>query len=184
MNRFLIECFQSDIAKSLCDKHIVKMPLEEAQMLSHALHRHMGNEDETFAEFNERMGTQNGPKAHAKHPCTVWAGETRANYEWALTLLKQMCREKTRRYGKPHKCESLIPLFEKLKVNIPDGNITPHPQCFGSVDEECRTQEDWPIGAYRKYYKWKYDTTDWCKENKLNPTPDWLINNVYKGEVA
>ena len=34
MNRFLIEHHTDAIAKSLCDQHIVKMPLEEAQMLS------------------------------------------------------------------------------------------------------------------------------------------------------
>ena len=31
MNRFIIEFNVEDIAKSLCDQHIVKMPLEEAQ---------------------------------------------------------------------------------------------------------------------------------------------------------
>ena len=37
MNRFIIEENAIDIAKSLCDQHVVKMPLEEAQMLCTAL---------------------------------------------------------------------------------------------------------------------------------------------------
>ena len=40
MNRFLIEHEPSDIAKSLCDQHIVKMPLEEAQMLCTSVWHH------------------------------------------------------------------------------------------------------------------------------------------------
>ena len=40
MNRFLIEHHPDAIAKSLCDKHIVKMPLEEAQMLCTAVWHH------------------------------------------------------------------------------------------------------------------------------------------------
>ena len=40
MNRFLIDYNVDKIAKSLCDQHIVKMPLEEAQMLCTALWHH------------------------------------------------------------------------------------------------------------------------------------------------
>ena len=40
MNRFIIEDTPSKIASSLCDQHIVKMPLEEAQMLCTAVWHH------------------------------------------------------------------------------------------------------------------------------------------------
>ena len=40
MNRFIIEGEPQKIAKSLCDQHVVKMPLEEAQMLCTALWYH------------------------------------------------------------------------------------------------------------------------------------------------
>ena len=40
MNRFIIEEDVEGIAKSLCDQHIVKMPLEEAQMLCTSLWHH------------------------------------------------------------------------------------------------------------------------------------------------
>jgi hypothetical protein len=33
MNRFIIANTPQEIAQALCDKHVVKMPLEEAQML-------------------------------------------------------------------------------------------------------------------------------------------------------
>ena len=40
MNRFLISYSPEMIARDLCDKHVVKMPLEEAQMLCTALWHH------------------------------------------------------------------------------------------------------------------------------------------------
>ena len=55
MNRFLIDHHPDAIAKAMCDKHIVKMPTEEAQMLSHVLHHYMGEEGETMAEFTAEL---------------------------------------------------------------------------------------------------------------------------------
>jgi len=34
---------------------------------------------------------------------------------------------------------------------IPDGDVTPHPQCFSGHDD-LKTDEDWPIVAYRAFY--------------------------------
>ena len=48
MNRFLIDHHPDAIAKSLCDQHVVKMPLEEAQMLCTAVRVHAP----LFAEGN------------------------------------------------------------------------------------------------------------------------------------
>ena len=40
MNRFIINYSPDLIARDLCDKHVVKMPLEEAQMLCTILRLH------------------------------------------------------------------------------------------------------------------------------------------------
>jgi hypothetical protein len=42
---------------------------------------------------------------HAKHPCTLWAGETRDNYVWLWWLTYELCGEYTRRYQKVHKVQ-------------------------------------------------------------------------------
>jgi len=175
MNRFLIDHHPAAIAKSLCDKHIVKMPTEEAQMLSHVLHHYMGEEGENMKEFTARLGLVNSPPAHAVHPCTEWAAETRANYTFSCMMLDEMSREYTRRYGKTHKCSLLLPFFLDCAKYIPDGIITEHPQCFGEGNDHLKTDEQWPIEAYRNYYRWKYDTTEWCGKYKLREIPRWLI---------
>ena len=75
MNRFIIDFNVKDIAKSLCDQHIVKMPLEEAQMLCTALWHHAPE----YAEEQDFI-----QPVHQKHPCTLWAMQTRDNYAFAF----------------------------------------------------------------------------------------------------
>ena len=93
MNRFIVDEDPVIIAESLCDQHIVKMPLEEAQMLCTALWHHAPD----FAEENNLY-----KPVHQKHPCTLWAMETRSNYFFALLLYKFMLNEYTKRYNKIH----------------------------------------------------------------------------------
>ena len=84
MNRFIIEDTPDAIAKSLCDQHIVKMPLEEAQMLCTSLWHHA-------PEYAEERGLYK--PVHQKHPCTLWAMETQANYSFAYSLYVSMLCE-------------------------------------------------------------------------------------------
>ena len=74
MNRFIIEDEPNKIAKSLCDQHVVKMPLEEAQMLCTSIRHHAPQ----YAEEHNLYKS-----VHQKHPCTLWAMETRSNFAFA-----------------------------------------------------------------------------------------------------
>jgi len=51
MNRFLIDHHPDAIAKQLCDQHIVKMPLEEAQMLCTAVWHHRPDVAEEYGLY-------------------------------------------------------------------------------------------------------------------------------------
>ena len=74
MNRFIIEDEPNKIAKSLCDQHVVKMPLEEAQMLCTSIRHHAPQ----YAEEHNLYKS-----VHQKHPCTLWAMESNKNYKFA-----------------------------------------------------------------------------------------------------
>ena len=71
MNRFIIAESAKEIAQSLCDKHVVKMPLEEAQMLSTVVRQ-------LDPDYADKHGLYR--VAHKNHPCTLWAGKSRLNY--------------------------------------------------------------------------------------------------------
>ncbi len=87
MNIFAVDKDPKISAQQLCDKHVVKMILESAQMLC--------------AVYDN--GTAPYKRAFYNHPCTIWARETEQNYEWLLNHAYAMCQEYTRRYGKVHK---------------------------------------------------------------------------------
>ena len=162
MNRFLIEHDPDDIAKSLCDQHIVKMPLEEAQMLCTSLWHHA-------PEYAEEHGLYK--PVHQKHPCTLWAMETQANYSFAYSLYISMLCEYHYRYGKWHGAGKHSIAMHRGIVHIPEGPLTPHPQCFSGHDD-CKTDEDWPIVAYRAFYV--VDKSRFARYNKGRDMPYWM----------
>ena len=163
MNRFLIEDTPQKIASSLCDQHVVKMPLEEAQMLCTALWHHAPS----YAEEKNLY-----KPVHQKHPCTLWAMECRMNYMWATNLYIAMLQEYTKRYNKTHGASKHYDAIVLGAEYIPDTttSITPHPQCFSGHDE-LKTDEDFPIQAYRSFYivdKMKF------ARYKYTERPDWF----------
>ena len=171
MNRFLIDHHPDAIAKSLCDQHIVKMPLEEAQMLCTAIWHYIPEVANSWGLYKP---------VHQKHPCTLWAMETRANFEFSFSLYVAMLKEYTHRYGKVHGAanpskhnpfvtpDNII----RCKDYIPEGQLTPHPQCFSGHDH-LKTDENWPIVAYRAFYV--VDKSRFARYNKGRNKPQWMI---------
>ena len=162
MNRFLINYSPELCARDLCDKHVVKMPLEEAQMLCTTVRLHA-------PEYAEEAGLYRA--VHQKHPCTIWAGQTRANYLYSLDMFREMCREYTHRYGKVHASWRLYDALVDATQYVPDGNITPHPECF-SEHTDLKSGRPWPIQSYRKFYMTKQRRFKmvWTKRD----VPDWF----------
>ena len=167
MNRFIIEDRPYTIAKSLCDQHIVKMPLEEAQMLCTALWHHAPD----YAEKHDLY-----KPVHQKHPCTLWAMETQWNYSFAFGLYRCMLNEYENRYHKKHGASKhFIPLMKGFYL-MPKGAMTKHPQCFSGHDD-LKTDEFYPIEAYRKFYI--VDKSKFARY-KYTEKPKWMENDELK----
>ena len=164
MNRFIIERNVKDIAKSLCDQHIVKMPLEEAQMLCTTLWHHA-------PEYAEEKGLYK--PVHQKHPCTLWAMECRLNYAFAFRLYDAMLNEYTTRYGKKHGASKHWDSLYYGTNYVPNTTNfrTPHPQCFSGLDH-LKTDEFYPIKAYREFYK--ADKLKFARYSKGRSMPEWM----------
>ena len=135
MNRFVLDLDPLVAARYHCDKHVVKMILEEAQMLS-TVHRRYGSTDERLYRAT-----------HVNHPCTLWAGENRANYRWAYNLFAALCSEYTRRYGKTHATARLRDVLAEPPTGMPTGTLSPFPQ---AMPEQLRGPD--AVEAYRRYY--------------------------------
>lgn len=139
---YLSDC-PEECAQQLCDKHVVKMCLETAQILC-AVH-HINN-------------SRGAPYrlTHYKHPCVQWAQQSYQNYYWLVNHGKYLCAEYTHRFGKRHKSQDVIEWCEeRVPLSVIDrsqGFIEP-PQV---VPDEYKL-EDEPCEAYIQYYQSKLD---------------------------
>lgn len=155
MNIFFLDTEPEKIARYHCDKHVVKMILETAQLLCGA-HWSAGGE----APYK---------LSHRNHPCAIWTRQSRENYRYLCSIGKELCKEYTHRYGKRHKSEDVI---EWCAGNIPDipayPAITPLPSAMPEQYKgEC------VIESYRKYYNGdKAHFAKWTNRE----VPFWFYN--------
>jgi len=159
MNIFYVDECPIKAGKVLADKHIVKMPLESAQMLSTAHH---------LTSKNKELNTRLYEIAHPNHPSTIWARQSTAHYHWLLDHFVSLCNEFEERFNKEHKCFDLIDILCNLPKGITNNSFSPPPQC---MPNEFKGEDT--VQAYRNYYHSKtWITEDSWKQNK----PNWFTN--------
>ena len=140
MNIFFLHLWPKTAAEYHCDKHVVKMIIETAQLLytAHWLLNPEGLPENAYK------------KAHVNHPCAIWARKTLCNYMWLACLGWWLCKEYSYRYGedKKHKTEPHIEwLMHNPPASIPYRPLTR--PALAMPDEY--KQEDY-IQAYRTFY--------------------------------
>lgn len=157
MNIFALDQSPYLAARHHCDRHVVKMVLETAQILC------------TAATLN---GVKNMPykPTHEKHPCVLWAARNRRNYNWLCCLGTELHAEYYFRYKKEHKSYEVIRQCMREYTSIADGELEPFSQC---MPEKYRIADD-PIQAYRNYYF--CEKLGFAAYKKGTPPPDWLID--------
>ena len=141
MNIFYLSHDTEECAQMHVDKHVVKMILEYAQLLS-TTHRVLNNVPEDSLFYKQ---------THVNHPSAVWARQSCENYFWLYDLLVDLCCEYTYRYSKTHKVQSsgLLHALRLAPTNIPACNFTEPTQ---AMPDEYKVIGD-SIQAYKNYYK-------------------------------
>ena len=162
MNIFFLDKTPEKSAEYLCDKHVVKMILETAQMLSTVAH-----------EYKYHNTPDIYKPTHPNHPMTKWVNTHKNNYLWACEHGLSLCDEYTKRYGKVHKSQKLIQTLHDLCKSVFSFNggecnstfITPPPQC---MPDQYRNKNY--VTAYRNYYKGEKTFAKW---EKGRSQPEW-----------
>ena len=133
MNIFVVDKDPWVAAQMLCDRHVVKMILESAQMLSTVMHK---NGDP-------------GPirPTHHNHPCTVWAGASFDNYLWLCAHFDGLLIEYTKSYNKIHAYQVHLDTLYKYGLKLPEKGLTPFAQ---AMPEQYKNPD--AVKAYRDYY--------------------------------
>ena len=188
MNIFYLSTNPVIAANYHCDKHVVKMILESAQMLSTAWRCQWHDDTAVYHSDLDFMGVYKA--AHANHPSCVWARKTGPNYKWLYSLFCSLCDEYRKRYGKTHASEKLLAFLANIPKEIDGvGEFTPPPQCM--PDEHKR---DDTVEAYRAYYigeksrfaKWEKSNNQplWMKTPNPNSAAEWLANTTGSNNTA
>ena len=156
MNIFIVDTDPRQAARDLCDKHVVKMTLETAQLLCTTAHTL-----NLPAPYNP---------THTNHPCAVWARSNQESFVWLLEHGLALCSEYTRRFNKIHKSEPIIKEAKVLKYLLPIGPLSPFALC---VPYEYRQPD--PVLSYRTYYnKAKASFARWTAPAQ---PPTWFIGH-------
>ena len=134
MNIFVLDLDPNKAALAQIDKHIIKMPLESAQLLCSAF----------------EPGIAPYKRTHYNHPCGVWTRQSCENFVWLAWHGLALADEYTFRYGKVHASRAVILwcLQNVERVQFDSTGLTPFAQAM--PDEYKRAD---PVEAYRAYYR-------------------------------
>ena len=133
-------------------------------MMASALRRH-GATDEQMPLTKSGTPYKGG---YHHHPCTVWAGDSRANFKWLAQYARELLYEYAERFcvlnNKTHACYDPIYAMSGMTDMIPEGKLTPFAQ---AMPDEYRNDD--VVKAYRRYYHSK----TFAKWERGTPAPDW-----------
>ncbi len=135
MNIFVLDSDPVLAAQSLCDRHVSKMILESAQMLSSVADR--WNHPALYKV------------THKNHPCTLWAGDNIENWNWLIEHSLAMETEKLKRTGKGHKSADVIRFYRDRGFGPPNVQSQLTPFALAMPDKYRNSD---PVEAYRSYY--------------------------------
>ena len=181
MNIFYVHPEPQTCAQQHVDKHVVKMILEYAQLLSTA-HRVLDGVEYVGKSKSGRKATRYLLSddreshlylaSHLNHPSSKWTRHSACNYRWLFKLWIELMREYNYRYGKIHSAARLIPYLKELPKNIPENGFSAPWRAMPDEFKADRSEPDYTIKSYRAYYLGaKTSMFKW----KNRPQPEWVV---------
>lgn len=136
MNIFILDLDLKKNAEYYCDKHIVKMILESAQLMCTVV--------------QEMGGVAPYKRTHSNHPCTKWLLESGANWDLLFDLATELNQEYKFRFNHKNNHKSYDVIKSLVKPNYTNNTFS---GMFNSVTDTIRrTNAVDTIKFYRKYY--------------------------------
>jgi len=190
MNIFYLDKDPIEAAKQSCDKHVVKMIVESAQMLSTAHRMIDGNlyTDKTKAgrkikrwkHPNSNMEKTLYKACHTGHPSTVWVMESAYNYHWLYKHMMALNTEFKMRYGHilDHKTIQLLEgalMYPPRNISLNTIATDPPP----AMPDYCKIPGD-SVASYKKYYI--YEKQRFATWKSPSTVPAWYIDGVKEAQ--
>jgi hypothetical protein len=190
MNIFYLDPDPKTCAEMHVSKHVVKMIIEYAQLMSTA-HRVLDGEEYTDLTANGRrikrwrmsdpfMESTLYKASHINHPSAIWCRENKNNYLYLHRLWEYLLQEYTYRYGRHHECEKLRAALYLRPENIKDGEFFP-PTPAMPIDLKIVAENPLPgrkydsLKSYHNYYiKDKIRFASWKGKVNSRNIPEWF----------
>jgi len=184
MNIFYLDHDPKKAARMLAEKHVVKMIIESAQMLSTA-HRVLDGQQKKVTKSKVKpdgsIVTRTTKEwvmkdllwyplykaTHINHPCNIWVRECTANYRWLFDHFVELCTIYTEVYGKVHKTAELTNLLSYDPVHLKLGFLTPPALAMEEIYKSAQN----PTTSYINYYVEEKLKTDKVKFVRI-PMPE------------
>ena len=154
MNIFYLDSDPVLCASMHCDKHVVKMMCEYAQLMSTA-HRILDGDSDVLYKAS-----------HVNHPSNLWVRSSIHHYIWLYRMWAALSDEYTKRYNKVHASwDKLGTILAAAPKAIPKRGWIEPPECMPGEVKLNNVRE-----SYRNYYriekrkfaKWAYSAVpDW-----------------------
>lgn len=190
MNIFYLDPDPKICAEMHLDKHVVKMIIEYAQLMSTA-HRVLDGEEYTGLTSNGRrikrwrmkdpvMEQTLYKASHINHPSAIWCRENKSNYTWLYNMWFQLLLEYTYRYDRQHECSKLRAALYLTPEKIREGDFFPPTPAMPtdlkimSVNPVAGRKYD-SLQSYKNYYiQSKAHFARWTKRQ----TPNWFTEGL------
>ena len=178
MNIFYLHNDPKTCAELHNDKHVVKMILEYAQLLSTA---HRVIDGVPSVDRGTRTGGQRTSyilsdsrddvlyrATHINHPSAVWVRVRESHYRWLFCLWISLMDEYTHRYGKIHASSRLVGYLSKPPNNIEYGGGFDQPT--PAMPDEYKV----PGNSLRSYINYYVGAKKHLASWKKRKTPEWF----------
>jgi len=177
MNIFYLHNDPIVAAEMHCNKHVVKMIVETAQLLSTAHRINDGVESVELTQngrrikryrLNDNRDVVLYKSTHPNHPSAQWCRESATNYKWLYTLFVALLDEYKHRYNKDHACVKLLNVLREPPNRI---NMKPFTEPPPAMPDYCKVVGN-SVQSYRNYYvNEKKRFAKWTNR----PVPSWFI---------
>jgi hypothetical protein len=185
MNIFYLHKDPIKAAQMSCDKHVVKMILESAQMLCTA-HRVLdgtefidktanGRRIKRWKHSNKELDALLYKATHINHPSTQWVMYNLQNYVWLYRHMIALNNEFKKRYNKQVDhltIQKIGKILEDAPKRLP---VRDAKEPTPAMPDECKIPGD-VVASYRKYYIMKKkDFATWRSPAVM---PDWFKKGI------
>jgi hypothetical protein len=163
VNFFYLDSNPQICAQYYCNKHVLKIPIEIAQILSKVHH-------ELKSDINYNLVYKNSLVVKNTLGPYIWAIESHENYLWTCNLGIELINEYKLRYNKEsHKTESILLFLRNNPPKLPKIGITKF-RGTNKYDMFQYVSKDPIVCARYNYAEMKCNNDSWTKRN----IPDWF----------